>query len=426
MKHNNYPLSLITITNNYQPSLSTITSDYSTTQLCYKLVDDKYLDKNGKIKEEYKFKLNFPEFGIVNSKISAKEDEKFDTLLFLPEGEGRKGEGGLRMKGYFKFSYERVIVNIDSGSVGVRVDSDSKEVDGDSEWWIMGSSGKKIKKVYFPTNNYQPSTITINYHSQLSLSTITNNYPLITIITVVYNGEKYLEETIKSVINQTYPNVEYIIIDGGSTDGTLDIIKKYEDKIDYWVSEKDEGIYDAMNKGIDVASDNSYLLFLNAGDTFCDNNILKKVTENLKEDTKIIYGSAKIFNENNSFLTDLKPLNFTKSNLNRFSTRVVCHQSIFVHKSIICKYNLNYRLKAELNWFYDIEKLILDKKQIVKLDFAISNYLLGGEGDINFIENNFERIKVTYYQNNIFNFIMIIPFFIIPFIFRLKRKILGK
>jgi hypothetical protein len=153
--------------------------NYSTTKLCYNLIDDKYLDKNSKIKKEYKFKLNFPEFGIINSKIPAKEDEKFDTYLFLPEGENRQGEGGLRIKGYFKKSLD--------------------------------------------------------------------NKPSISIITVVYNGEKYLEETIKSVITQTYDNVEYIIIDGGSTDGTLDIIKKYEDYIDYWVSEKDGGMYNAIN-----------------------------------------------------------------------------------------------------------------------------------------------------------------------------------
>lgn len=80
-----------------------------------------------------------------------------------------------------------------------------------------------------------------------------NKAPLISIITVVYNGEKYLEQTIQSVINQTYKNIEYIVIDGGSTDGTLDIIKKYEEHISYWVSESDKGLYDAMNKGIGVA-----------------------------------------------------------------------------------------------------------------------------------------------------------------------------
>lgn len=76
-----------------------------------------------------------------------------------------------------------------------------------------------------------------------------NNNPIISIITISYNAVKDIESTILSVLNQTYPNIEYIIIDGGSTDGTLDIIKKYEDKITYWVSEPDKGIYDAMNKG---------------------------------------------------------------------------------------------------------------------------------------------------------------------------------
>ena len=89
----------------------------------------------------------------------------------------------------------------------------------------------------------------------------------ISIITISFNAKDDLEITIQSVLNQNYPNIEYIIIDGGSSDGTIDIIKKYEDKISYWISEKDNGIYDAMNKGIKKATGDG-LLFLNAGDYF--------------------------------------------------------------------------------------------------------------------------------------------------------------
>ena len=116
--------------------------------------------------------------------------------------------------------------------------------------------------------------------------------PLVSVVTVVFNGEKYLEETIQSVINQTYDNVEYIIIDGGSTDGTLDIIKKYEDRIDYWVSERDRGIYDAMNKGIDLAS-GEWINFMNAGDGLDSYSILNEIFSN-KINLKIglIYGNT--------------------------------------------------------------------------------------------------------------------------------------
>jgi glycosyltransferase involved in cell wall biosynthesis len=103
-----------------------------------------------------------------------------------------------------------------------------------------------------------------------------NDKPLISIITVVFNGREHLEQTIQSVLKQSYDNVEYIIIDGGSTDGTTAVIKKYEHAIDYWVSEPDGGIYDAMNKGIDVAS-GEWLYFLGAGDAFYDLHVLKSI-----------------------------------------------------------------------------------------------------------------------------------------------------
>ena len=246
-QHHNYQLSLITTTNHYQ--LITITDKYSTTRLCYKLLDDKYLDKNGKIKGEYKFKINNPKFKIQNSKLIGKPEDKFETMFFLPPGEGRKGEGGLRTKGYFKFSYKKGIW--DKG-YGIK---DKKE------WWIVDEDDNPVEKVNLPLTSYP---LSLNY------------LPLITIITVVYNGEEYLEETIQSVINQTYPNVEYIIIDGGSTDRTLDIIKKYEDYIDYWVSEKDDGIYDAMNKGLKVAK-GDYIAILNADDYYKKNAVQSNI-----------------------------------------------------------------------------------------------------------------------------------------------------
>lgn len=103
--------------------------------------------------------------------------------------------------------------------------------------------------------------------------------PLVSIITVVYNGVKSLEQAILSVINQTYQNIEFIIIDGGSTDGTLDIIKKYEDKIAYWVSEPDMGIYDAMNKGIKASKADLYLI-LNCDDVLLPDGVVKLVQSN--------------------------------------------------------------------------------------------------------------------------------------------------
>jgi len=97
-----------------------------------------------------------------------------------------------------------------------------------------------------------------------------NTKPLISIITVVKNNEKYLEETIQSVVNQNFKNFEYIIVDGKSTDGTIEIIKKYNNKIDYWISENDKGIYDAFNKGLDIANGN-LIGFVNSDDILTPN-----------------------------------------------------------------------------------------------------------------------------------------------------------
>jgi len=255
---------------------------------------------------------------------------------------------------------------------------------------------------------------------------MTKNYKF-SIITVVYNAKEAIKDTVKSIQNQIYKNFEHIIIDGASTDGTMEYIKSLDFNNIRYISEKDNGIYDAMNKGIKHAN-GEYFLFLNAGDKFASNDILDKIAnkiEKLEIQPKIIYGGANVFEENGKFVTTLKALKFNKQNLNRFATRTVCHQSIFVHKDSVVMYSSKYRLKGELNWYYDLVNKV-EQKYICKTEDIICDYYLGGTGDINFWENYFERIKVTKEHNNLFNFIITMPFFLIPLIFRLRRKIFGR
>lgn len=166
--------------------------------------------------------------------------------------------------------------------------------------------------------------------------------PLITIITVVFNGSKYFEESIMSVLNQTYENIEYIIIDGGSTDGTLEIIEKHEDVIDYWVSEKDNGIYDAMNKAICLSS-GKYIYHLGSDDFIyhadsMENLIIKAKNRINTVIAGITIDGSKIF----------------KSELNKdLSYRnTIHHQSALYPVNIFKRiglYNMKYNILADLD-----------------------------------------------------------------------------
>ena len=132
------------------------------------------------------------------------------------------------------------------------------------------------------------STIIILFANKGRIRQISLDKPLISIITPVLNDARFMEQTIKSVINQDYKNIEYIIIDGGSTDGTLDIIKKYADKIDLWVSEPDKGIYDAQNKGVFKAK-GKYFAVLNSGDYYAGKDVVSKVAAGIIDDPKVDY-----------------------------------------------------------------------------------------------------------------------------------------
>ena len=164
--------------------------------------------------------------------------------------------------------------------------------------------------------------------------------PLITIITVVYNAAKVLEATILSVINQSYPNIEYIVIDGASTDGTQAIISKYHDDITCWISEPDNGVYDAMNKGIATAH-GDWVYFLGAGDTLSP--ILHMLAEKLTDPNYIYYGDV--------YRTDLQRLYDGKFSAFKLAVNNICHQAIFYPLAALKKYNYNakYRIQADHN-----------------------------------------------------------------------------
>lgn len=314
-------------------------------------------------------------------KIVNNPGNKFETVLFLPEGENRKGEGGLRTKEYFKHSYKMV----------------------DGEWFIVDSDNNPV----IPALGDIKSKIKQYLSSNTQYQTPITELPLITVITVVYNGDKYLEETILSVINQTYPNVEYIIIDGGSTDGTLDIIKKYEDYIDYWVSEKDKGIYDAMNKGIDVAM-GDYCLFLGADDSLSD-GILEQIFTNLSKKYLLIYGNIKY---NNGRLVR------SKFSFKTYLHNTIHHQAAFYNKKLfnVFRYDLKYKIAAdyEMNLLFYLNKSRLESLYIDKV-FALCSD--NGLSRINFKASHSEmkRIRTQYfnkYQNIFFDLILNIKLFL--------------
>ena len=166
-----------------------------------------------------------------------------------------------------------------------------------------------------------------------------NGKPLISIITVVFNGHEHIEQTIHSVISQTYDNLEYIIIDGGSTDGTLDIIRRYDHAVDYWVSEPDKGLYDAMNKGWSVARDSSFLLFLGAGDEILE--LPLEIPKFRNCDVifgKVDLGEGKFFN--------------SKADIRLRLGNTLHHQALLINKSLSSEppFNTKYKIYADFDF----------------------------------------------------------------------------
>lgn len=176
------------------------------------------------------------------------------------------------------------------------------------------------------------------------------NVPKVTIVTVVYNAEKLLENTILSVINQNYDSFEYIIIDGGSKDKTISIIKKYSEQISFWISKKDDGLYDAMNKGLALAK-GEYIWFLHAGDTIPNENTLKNAIEKCP-DADVIYGDTRIIDPETGAQKNWykKKPNSPLTYHNFLEGMVVCHQSILIKRDCAAIYDLKWQLAGDIDW----------------------------------------------------------------------------
>lgn len=204
-----------------------------------------------------------------------------------------------------------------------------------------------------------------------------NHQPLISVVTVCYNAAATIEQTLLSVLGQTYPHVEYIIIDGGSTDGTVDIIKKYADRLAYWVSEPDKGIYDAMNKGIAVAT-GEWINFLNAGDWYVEQEVLDKVSAHLTDDADIVYGDLLKSYKSGKYVGKPIPIDHMEKIM------VSPHPSSFIKTELIkqCPYNTKFRSSADYDFFYKAYK---NGRKFKYMNVLVTDF----DAEVGFSKSNF-------------------------------------
>lgn len=215
--------------------------------------------------------------------------------------------------------------------------------------------------------------------------------PLFTIVTVTYNAADLLERTINSVTQQTLKDIEYIIIDGASTDGTIDIIKANSGNVTTWVSERDTGIYDAMNKGIALAT-GKWINFMNAGDVFSDMHVLSQVSGLVSQETDVIYGDRYYIKQGKKELQKAKPISTI------FERMPFGHQSTFVRTELIKKYRFNdtYKFAADYNLLIT---LYLNGFNFKYVDIAICDFLAGGQSESG-LRPYLETIKILLDSTN--------------------------
>jgi glycosyltransferase involved in cell wall biosynthesis len=195
----------------------------------------------------------------------------------------------------------------------------------------------------------------------------------LSIITINYNDAEGLQKTIQSVVKQTYKEFEYIVIDGGSTDKSIDIIKSYADKIHYWVSEKDSGVYNAQNKGI-LKANGEYVIFLNSGDYFKNDNVIKLLFEK-SQGQDIIYGDI-LYELPNEELTQIYP---DELDFGFFIHNTLPHPCSLIKKELLINYGLyKEELRICADWAFFIDVICKGNASYKHVNLITSVFLIGG------------------------------------------------
>ncbi len=202
--------------------------------------------------------------------------------------------------------------------------------------------------------------------------------PKFSIITVTYNAASVITPTLQSIAAQRYRNIEFLLIDGGSTDNTVEVARNSGVEIATLISERDKGLYDAMNKGISRAT-GDYLCFLNAGDSFHSPDVLQQMVDAIADKQElpdILYGETAEVDEERRFVRMRRLQAPEKLNWRSFRHgMLVCHQAFFAKRTIAPMYDLNYRLSADVDWCIRVMKV---SKDIVNTHIIIVDYLQNG------------------------------------------------
>jgi len=237
--------------------------------------------------------------------------------------------------------------------------------------------------------------------------------PIITVITVTLNDARGLEETILSVLNQTYSNVEYIIVDGGSTDETLEVLDKYAHALDYWVSEPDRGIYDAMNKGL-RASTGNWINFLNAKDRFCSSNTIHALASNC------LQGKAKFIYSDVLLTAGSSKKEKMVRHICDHERLIINHQASVYHKSLHFDYGL-YLVAPGVTISDYIFFSLIDHTSYLKIDDPIAIYDTTGVSQSK--RSSEQKFIVDYLINRLPKYKFLVYFICFRFLQTLKLRI---